>query len=245
MTQFRVLLLAGTHEAHAVAAALDAAGYDVLASFAGATRRPRSLPVATRHGGFGGREAQRTFLLNGGFTAVIDASHPFAARISHRTAELCGELGLPYLRVLRPPWRPGKGEKWDDVSDLGELAALIPSGARVFLATGARHPEYAEALPERTLFGRKVDPGPAPFELNGGWVDGRPPFSGPDEIALFKRLDVDWLVAKNAGGPARAKLDAARELGVRVAMIRRPSLPDAPVVATVEDVLAWIRRLHG
>ena len=61
------------------------------------------------------------------------------------------------------------------------------------------------------------------------------------ERALFTELGIDWLVVKNAGGARSAtKLTAARELGIRVAMINRPQLADAPVVQTVEEALEWV-----
>ena len=48
-------------------------------------------------------------------------------------------------------------------------------------------------------------------------------------------------MAKNAGGGATvAKLDAARELGLTVVMVRRPPQPDGVVVETVDDAVAWL-----
>ena len=42
---------------------------------------------------------------------------------------------------------------------------------------------------------------------------------------------------------ALVKLIAARELGLRVAMIKRPEMPDAPRVHTVDAALDWVRDL--
>ena len=66
----------------------------------------------------------------------------------------------------------------------------------------------------------------------------RPPFLIEDEIALMRNEGVDVLVSKNAGGPARAKLDAARELGLPVIMIERPEIPVAAIVTTIDEVAA-------
>ena len=85
--------------------------------------------------------------------------------------------------------------------------------------------------------------GPFPFP-GGEFLVGRPPFSVADEISLFSQLDVDWLVVKNSGGTAsRTKLDAARQLGIRVALIRRPKQPDATRLETVEEAIEWVRNL--
>ncbi|MDA5094573.1 cobalt-precorrin-6A reductase [Aliiroseovarius sp. KMU-50] len=241
----RILLLAGTTEAHELAARLAEQGYDVLASLAGVTKSPRRLPVQTRHGGFGGRDGQNSVMRDEKISLVIDATHPFATTISDRTADICRELSIPYLRFSRPAWEPEAGEHWHEVNDIKMLATVIPPSARVFLATGKQSEAIAEALPYRVLFCRKVDGGSEPFALSGGWIAGRPPYTKEEEIALFQELGVTWLVAKNAGGAARAKLAAARDLGISVAMISRPPAVHAPTVQSVEEVLVWVRAHEG
>ncbi|WP_424943321.1 precorrin-6A/cobalt-precorrin-6A reductase [Aliiroseovarius crassostreae] len=243
MTARRILLLAGTAEARALAAALQDAGHQVTASLAGVTKHPKPLGVPTRHGGFGGTAAQAAYLAEQGFDGVVDATHPFAATIPHRTAQICAEMGVSYLRYLRPQWDKRPDEAWHDVSGVSELGQVIPDTARVFLATGVQSRPMAEALPGRVLYCRKVDEGPDPFPLSGGWITGRPPFTVGGEQELFARLGVGWLVAKNAGGPARAKLEAARALGISVAMIARPAGQDAPTVHRLDDALRWVAAL--
>ena len=100
-------------------------------------------------------------------------------------------------------------------------------------------------LSARRLICRQIDPPDRkfPFE-NGKFLVGRPPFSVQHEVDLFTKLKVDWLVVKNAGGAASAtKLIAARQMGLRVAMINRPEPPDAPRVETVEQALDWVAGL--
>ena len=56
-------------------------------------------------------------------------------------------------------------------------------------------------------------------------------------------LGVTWSVTRNSGGSASfAKLEAARRLGISVAMIRRPPQPEAARISTVSEALAWVRR---
>lgn len=240
----RLLLLAGTAEAREVAEAL-AGEVPVLASLAGATRAPLPQGVATRSGGFGGEAGFRACLDAEGITAVLDATHPYAARISRRSAHVCAERGLPYAQILRPAWRAGPGDDWTWIDRAEDATRRIPQGATVFLATGRQSlPAFAN-LADRTLLCRQIDPPKGDFPYpNGRFITGRPPFSVEDETALFKLLGVDWLVVKNAGGEAsRAKLDAARVLGLQVAMIRRPTQPDARKLESVAAALAWVRGL--
>ena len=57
---------------------------------------------------------------------------------------------------------------------------------------------------------------------------------------------IGLLVTKNSGGPMpAAKLQAARDLGVEVVMVRRPPLPPGSrVAATIPEVLNWISDGH-
>ena len=75
-----VLILGGTSEAASLARACADKRLDVLVSLAGRTSDPAALPVKTRTGGFGGAEGLARFLREEGITALVDATHPFAAR---------------------------------------------------------------------------------------------------------------------------------------------------------------------
>ncbi|MGI1661666.1 cobalt-precorrin-6A reductase [Palleronia sp. KMU-117] len=241
----RLLLLAGTWEARQVAAALTRESRVLaIASLARAERRPEPFGIPTRIGGFGGDAGFVDWLGREGIDAIIDATHPFAARISHRTARIAAERGVDYIQFLRPAWLPEPGDDWTFLNTEADAPRHIPAGARVFLATGRRSLHAFGALREATLFCRRTDGARDPFPFgNGIFVYGRPPFSIDHEITTFGRLAIDWLVTRNSGGTAsRAKLEAARELGVKVAMIRRPPQPPGPKVETVAEAMAWVRR---
>jgi precorrin-6A/cobalt-precorrin-6A reductase len=240
-----LLLLAGTGEAREIAQALAARGVAALASLAGATRQPHALALPTRVGGFGGAARFAAFLEEEGIRAVLDATHPFAHRISARTAEICAAQGLPYGQLLRPAWVAGPGDLWTDLAEEPDAAAVIPPEAIVFLATGRKSLAGFSNLAPRRIYCRQIDPPEAPFPWPGGsYLVGRPPFSVADETKLFGNLGVTWLIVKNAGGAASAtKLVAARDLGIQVAMIARPSQPPGPKLASVAEALAWVAAL--
>ena len=241
----RVLLLAGTSEARQIAYALARNPRIVtMASLANAGRRPIPLGVPTRIGGWGDRATFRAWLLDNAITGIIDATHPFANRISARTAEVADELGIDYLQFLRPAWRPEEGDEWVFLNSEEDAAAHIPENVRVFLATGRMRLEGFSSLRSQELLCRLLDAPSHPFPLpNGRFVVHRPPFTIDHEAAVLGTLGVDWLVARNSGGSgSRAKIDAARRLGIPVAMIRRPPQPEAARAQTLSEVLAWIGR---
>ncbi len=239
-----VLLLAGTTEGRHIAAAMAEKGIAGHASIAGVTEDPAPLALPTRIGGFGGAEGFEAFLLDQGIRAVVDATHPYAALITGRTAKLCAARGTPYLHVLRDPWTEQDGDDWLHVGNVDEAVEAIPQGACVFLATGRQTLAEFAGLEGRRVICRVIDPPREPFPFDGGeYLIGRPSRHAEDEAALFSALGVDVVVTKNSGGPGRGKLDAARSLGMAVVMIARPPMPEAERVATPEEALDWIRAL--
>lgn len=241
----RVLLLAGTGEARHIAFALSRNSRIVtMAALARAGRRPMPLGIPTRIGGWGGRDGFRRWLDQNRITGIIDATHPFASDISARAADVSRELGIDYLQFLRPSWRPTAGDNWVFLNAEEEAADHIEDGATVFLATGRKRLAAFSALATQELICRVIETPVGPFPLhNGRFILHRPPFSVEQEAAMFRALGIDWIVARNSGGSgSRAKIDAARELGLRVAMIRRPPQPEAARAETLSEVLAWVGR---
>ena len=242
----RLLLLAGTREArHVVTALASLRGLSVIVSVAGPERTPQAWGVPTRIGGFGGDDGFAAYLDHERISMVMDATHPFAAAVSHRSARICAEAGVDYAQLLRPAWRPVAGDRWHFAEHEHAAAAMVPEGATVLIATGReRLADFGDMAGRRVLV-RQIEstpPGEPPF-ADGRWLVERPPFTVEGEVTRFAALGVDWLVVRNAGGASsRAKLDAARELGVEVAMIRRPPQPEATRFDTVAAAVAWARR---
>lgn len=242
----RVLLLAGTAQARALAQELQGrGGVQVIASLAGETRAPAPVAGETRIGGFGGVDGLADYLKRERINAMVDATHPFAAQMSANAHAAGLATGVPVLHLLRAPWEPGPGDDWHMLDREEDVAALVPPGSTVFLATGRKTLGRFANLQGRTVIARQIDPPDGPFPFSGGRFEiGRPPFSVDDEIGLFSALGVDLLVVKNAGGQAsRSKLDAARALGLPVAMLRRPPPPAGEIAETVDQALAWIAAL--
>jgi precorrin-6A/cobalt-precorrin-6A reductase len=242
----KILLLAGTYEARQIAQRLGRDGrLEVTASLAGATRVPLPLDGEVRVGGFGGQVEQQNYILNKGFDGVIDATHPFAARISARTQMICAALNVPYVQVLRPGWVPGPGDDWRMVTSEAGVPGQLAANMRVFLATGPGSVAAMGRLPVAHVLCRRIDAAEAPYPHdNGEWLIGRPPFSVEDEVETVRQAGVDILVTKNAGGAGGfAKLEAARALGLPVVMIDRPPQPPGEKAETVEAALDWVERL--
>jgi precorrin-6A/cobalt-precorrin-6A reductase len=239
----RVLLLGGTTEAAALARALAEAGVDAVYSYAGRTDAPVAPPLPVRVGGFGGVAGLVDLLFTQHFTHVIDATHPFAARMSHNAVEASRITGVPLIALERPPWAAQPGDRWTHVADMAAAAAALGDRPRrVFLAIGRQNLDAFAGAPGHFYLLRLVDPPSEPLPLpRAEAVIARGPFTVEGDQALLANHRIDVVVAKNAGGAgAEAKLVAARALGLPVVLIDRPRLPDRRVADTVAEVIAWL-----
>jgi precorrin-6A/cobalt-precorrin-6A reductase len=242
----RVLLLGGTAEASGVAALVAADGtLDAVLSYAGRVERPRAQPVVVRVGGFGGVAGLADWLRAERIAAVLDATHPFAARMSANAVAACAAAGAPLAALERAPWVEQPGDRWTHVPDLQGAAALLAARppATVFLAVGRLHLPLFAAAPQHRYVLRLIDPpeGPAPLP-DAEILIARGPFDRAGDRALMEARSVDVVVAKNAGGTAsRAKIDAARDLGLETIMVARPDIPPRATVGSPEAALAWLR----
>ncbi len=195
-----------------------------------------------RVGGFGGAEGLASYLRDHSITHVIDATHPFAAQMSKNAVAACHEINVPLAALTRPAWRVQEGDQWQQVPDIdAAVSALAGPEQRVFLAVGRMHLEDFAAQPQHHYLLRLVDePDGLPLP-HCEVVVSRGPFTEADDRALMQRHGTELVVSKNAGGTgARAKLDAARALGLPVLMIDRPTLPKRTELSSVTQVLDWL-----
>lgn len=238
----RVLLLGGTSEANALAGALAEAGRAAVYSYAGRVAAPRARPLPVRIGGFGGVEGLRAYLRAEKIAAVVDATHPFAARMSANARAACAAEGVPLIAFERPAWRAGKEDRWTHVPDVEAAAAALPSErTTVFLAIGKQGLAPFAARPEHRYLLRLVDPPDSPPLAEAAVVIARGPFTVAGDLALMREHGVGLVVAKNSGGAgAEAKLIAARGLGLPLILIDRPVSPGRRVAGTVAEVMRWL-----
>ena len=99
----RVLILGGTTEASGLAHLLAADHrFETTLSLAGRTSKPRTQPVRTRIGGFGGVDGLAAWLEQEAIEAVIDATHPYADQISSNAVDRLRAACDPARHHLAP-----------------------------------------------------------------------------------------------------------------------------------------------
>jgi precorrin-6A/cobalt-precorrin-6A reductase len=240
----RILILGGTSEARTLAqrVAGDAA-YEATLSLAGRTRNPWLPPIAFRIGGFGGVAGLRDYLAAEKIEAVIDATHPFAVQMSENARLACAAAQIPLAVLTRPEWEAQVGDRWivvdtidAAVNALGEVPQrVLLTHGRLGLAAFARRPQHDYLV-------RTIDR-PDDIELlpQHGLILERGPFDKASELKLLRDGRIDVIVSKNSGGAATyPKIEAARELGLSVVMIRRKHSDAAAELFDVDAVMAWL-----
>ena len=170
---------------------------------------------------------------------VIDASHPFARRISAGLATACRLQGQPLLRLRRPqPEAPGAGI----LPDLPALEAERLADRRLLLAIGARR--LAEAMghcPGAIHHARLL---PSPEALRQAMAAGiaaervaclRPPGEADAAAAIEAAL------CRRSGGPSETHWRRiCEDLGLRLLLLERPPEEPGVMALTLESLLARV-----
>jgi precorrin-6A/cobalt-precorrin-6A reductase len=183
----------------------------------------------------------RAYLKQEAIDVLVDATHPYAAIISRNASEAVQGSNAALMRFERVAWTMVKGDNWISVESLGEAAAFLPDGAKVFITTGRK--ELAPFLERGGVSGviRTVEPPENTMPPNWRVILDRPPHCVERELTLLQQESFSHIISKNAGGTAtRAKLEAARELGLPVVMVQRPF---KPACETFTDVPSLTKRL--
>lgn len=240
----RILILGGTTEATMLVNHIQRfSDLSPILSLAGRTRNPLTPLIPFRIGGFGGVAGLHAFLRDHNIAAVIDATHPFAARMSANAAIACQEMAVPIASFTRPPWPEQAGDKWTSVDSVkAAVSALGTTPRRVFLTIGGIQLSAFISAPSHHYTIRTIEPPEAAALLpSHKLILARGPFRLDEEIVLLQQERIDVLVTKNSGGAAtQPKITAARQLGLPVIIVERPAAPEIPQFVTIEEILAWI-----
>lgn len=237
----RLLLLGGTGDALRIARGL---ARDDVYSLVGLGKVPSDLACQVRVGGFGGSDGLARYLREQRMDLVVDATHPYAANISGHAVAACRTARVPCWALRRSAWQPGPHDDWRFVRNWSELMAALAPFARPLFTSGREPLARLDEIPAHqywTVRCLDAHAGNARCRVIGA----RGPFTLEGERALFDECGTDVVVSKNSGGVAtEAKLDVARERGLPVILLQRPTLPEADrafddAAALLDAIRAW------
>ena len=182
---------------------------------------------------------------------VVDATHPYAVEVSKNIRKACEMTEMKYLRFLRAEEAVIDVKNDVIVSSAAEAAAYLDGqeGA-IFLTTGSKElPAFTAGVHEtERLFVRVLPSVQVVASCRELGLEGKQicamqgPFSEEMNRALLQQTKASWLVTKDTGitGGFPEKVRAARSLGVRLVIIRRPEesgLDYESVLQALEPVL--------
>ncbi|MGL5059643.1 MAG: cobalt-precorrin-6A reductase, partial [Microcoleus sp.] len=197
----RLLILGGTGDAARLAARVSQIPeIEAITSLAGRTQQPATVAGAVRIGGFGGADGLVQYLQNCSIDLLIDATHPFADRISLNAAVAAAKCQIPHLMLVRPPWQQIEGDRWIEVdSHAAAVRVLSQQSQRVFLTIGRQELGAFSGLDNIWFLMRSIDP-PAPeIQLpSGNLLLAKGPFSLESELHLLQEYQIDTVVSKNS-----------------------------------------------
>ncbi|RVU84417.1 cobalt-precorrin-6A reductase [Leucothrix sargassi] len=237
----KVLILGGTSDAKAIALALHTQGLHVIYSIAGIVRQP-DLPCDVISGGFTKRGGLTRYIRENNITALVNATHPFAQKMSLAAERSAQQTGVLFWRYQRPDWVATEKDDWHFFDDWGNLLKQLSPYERVFLSQGQLSESMLAALimhrkdAQHFLHRTAVIPSHRTPEWMA-WVHGIGPFSLKNEQALLTEYDIQALVSKHSGGQLPAKMIAAQQLQIPVFLLQRPTSSNKAVEVSDTQVL--------
>lgn len=179
------------------------------------------------------RYQMEEFIRNQGIHLVIDATHPHARLVSEEIQEACRRTGVRLERCLRAEGEQNKSRDWVEVDSIQEAVSFLSSVSGViFATTGSKELEtlcqipdyqkrvYARVLPTSNVLKKCENLGITGSHL----IAMQGPFSTEMNTLFLRQTKAEWLLTKDSGraGGFQEKMEAARENGTRVVVIRRP-----------------------
>lgn len=233
-----VWIFSGTSDGNEAARQIGASGRTIVLSVAGSYGEKIGKTVAGAHviSGRLGEEKRRKLLKERQCKALVDATHPYAEKISTQLAKLSTELEIPYLRLERESTITDEQAASVFLCETPEEAAIRATtlGKRIFLATGSKDLEtYLEApgaksclwflrlIPDQEIVEHALKLGIP----NSHICAMQGPFSQAFNEALWKQWQIDCVISKDSGtaGGAPEKLAAAKALGIPLLVVKRPA----------------------
>ena len=180
---------------------------------------------------------------------MLDATHPYAAKVTENIRTACRESGFPYLRLLRQGGVDGEVVCVDSVEEA--VSWLGETKGNILLTTGSKElrrftalPDYQERLYARVLSLPTVMNACAELGIEGKHLIGmQGPFSKEMNLAMLRQYDCRYLVTKDTGtaGGFPQKAEAAQEAGAVLVVIGRPA-GDAKGLSMTEMKRELLRR---
>ncbi len=259
----RILIFSGTTEGNRIAQALCELPVKVYVS------------VATEYGKVCAKEWSEAEVVSGRMDTgeiekflrdhqiemVIDATHPFARVVTENVRNVCLAMKTTYIRCVRDVEELEKTDRLKEEQEVWvenieqAVTYLEQTTGNVLLTTGGKElhkytklSRYQERCYARVLSTEKSIKDAITCGFEGKHLIAmQGPFSKEMNIALLHYAAANYLVTKESGkaGGFEEKLEAAKEAGAKIVVIRRPTENGYSVDETIKEVVRWIEKNGG
>lgn len=226
-----VFVFSGTTEGRAISGYLHSRGIPVhvrVATEYGAVVMEDD-DVDVQVGSCGGADGIADTVSRNGYSLVIDATHPYARRISEHIREGCAKAGVECIRLLRDG-----GRIPDDVVEVRSVKDAVDflegTEGNILASTGSNELSLYTEIPGNRVTARVLSTRASMDKALDLGFEGRNlicaqgPFTEEENYAALVRSDAKWLVTKDSGtiGGFQEKVNAARRAGARIVLISKP-----------------------
>ena len=253
----KILIFSGTTEGRQLSLLLSHT--EILADVCVATEygsivMPK-LKGITIHQGRMNEEEMVSFMKEGEYLAVVDATHPFATVVSENIKESAKESRLPYLRLQRKTDQAENEICFENSEEC--IKELKKTSGNILLTTGSKELSlYCKEDDLRKRIYARVLPSQESISLcNQAGLKGKQiiaiqgPFLEELNIALMNQYEIRYMVTKESGrtGGFFEKISAAKKAGVNVFVIGNPEKEEGlsfhEVVSKLEEMTK--KRIHA
>ena len=239
-----ILLFGGTGDGRELALWLRSKGITFTVCVATAYGETLLPPDIKAHVGRMDQAAMAAFMGQGGYTLVVDATHPYAAEVTKNIRAAAKETGLPYLRLLRQSDGEDLCHKADSMATAAKMLLRLPGNVLLttgskelhhFALPGLRERCYPRVLPMADSLERCLSLGFPPKNV----ICMQGPFSKELNVALLHQYAIKTMVTKDTGGYGgfREKAEAAKEAGCALLVVERPVEEEGLVMDELQDTI--------
>lgn len=249
-----VFIFSGTTEGRTLARWLASRGVMVhvrVATEYGAEVMERDDNIDVKVGSCGGAEGIAKVIRDNMYDIVVDATHPYATKVSEHIRQGCGATGAEYIRLRRSSADVDMDSDIITVDTVQDAVDYLKgTEGRILAATGSNDidlytqiPDYRERVTARVLSTVSSVTRCAGFGFEGrNLICAQGPFTEETNYATLRDIGASYMVTKDSGtvGGFEEKVRAARRAGVRIVLVRKPDdtgLEYGDVVRLLEDRL--------
>ena len=232
----KVLVFAGTTEGGAITDLLANAGVRVHACVATEYGRTSVRPNPNVEVSSRPLTPEEMRGLMKEYPVVVDATHPYATRITGHIKEACADTGAEYVRLRRPE----SDTSGDDIVCVDSIDAAVEflkgTEGNILATTGSKELAKYTAIPDyrERVFARVLSTSSNVADVAAMGFEGKNlfamqgPFCEELDYGMLLQTNARYLVTKDSGAPGgfEEKVNAARRAGVKIVLVGRP--PEDP-----------------